>query len=444
MRKATLVLLCSCVTRERALKRGDACRAKEQWDRAIRHYTRAIELDPNSAEAYYGRGAVRAQPGDSVYRTYDAIQDLSRAIELRPDYAKAYHNRGVAHARCEQWPPALCAFTRAIELDPDCARTYVSRGRTHCLMGAWGNAVSDLTQAVTLDPGEAEAYHVRAYAYSQKHDGDADRALADALKVIELDPDSCDAYWFRGDILFDRGDRDAAMRDYARAIGLDDFFPPDVAPDRRVWIPCRVEFPDDIQEIQEKRRSDGTTKRVEARKQYRETYEEGWYAYMEAFVKTGSVHDTAFDGNVDLEDTTGPRLWSSRIEPARDKGFVDCREAIRAYYREQGTWAKSFKPLHEIALLNAGASIERNDEDRPQRVSLGGPEVTDALMDELAQCSDVQRVCLSRTSVTDDGLRHLARLKRLSSVALKGTKVTPEGVERLKTALPDCNTYLGE
>ena len=65
----------------------------EPYDQAISEYTKAIELNPNSAEAYYHRGFTYGEKGQ-----YDqAISDYNKTLEINPRYAEAYYNRGVAY-----------------------------------------------------------------------------------------------------------------------------------------------------------------------------------------------------------------------------------------------------------------------------------------------------------------------------------------------------------
>ena len=60
---------------------------------AIEDYTRAIEIDPKDAAAYFNRGGSHSKLGDNE----QAIEDYTRAIEIDPKYAAAYNNRGIAH-----------------------------------------------------------------------------------------------------------------------------------------------------------------------------------------------------------------------------------------------------------------------------------------------------------------------------------------------------------
>jgi tetratricopeptide (TPR) repeat protein len=49
-------------------------------DKALAHFERAIELDPNYGASYFSRGLVRKRQRD-----YDgAISDFTRSIELKP------------------------------------------------------------------------------------------------------------------------------------------------------------------------------------------------------------------------------------------------------------------------------------------------------------------------------------------------------------------------
>ena len=57
---------------------------------AIADWTKAIELYPQYAIAYYNRGLAKDELGD--FRS--AVSDYSKAIEINPNYAEAYNNRG--------------------------------------------------------------------------------------------------------------------------------------------------------------------------------------------------------------------------------------------------------------------------------------------------------------------------------------------------------------
>jgi tetratricopeptide (TPR) repeat protein len=65
---------------------------KDAMQGSMAEFTKAIKLDPKSAKAYAGRGALKYAMGDSK----GAILDLTKAIELNPKSVSAYSGRGSA------------------------------------------------------------------------------------------------------------------------------------------------------------------------------------------------------------------------------------------------------------------------------------------------------------------------------------------------------------
>ena len=72
-------------------QQGVAANKKGDLDEAIRCYSKAISLKPDSADLFFVRGRAYKQKDQ-----YDmAVSDLTRAIALNPRYAEAYNHRGV-------------------------------------------------------------------------------------------------------------------------------------------------------------------------------------------------------------------------------------------------------------------------------------------------------------------------------------------------------------
>src|SRR5262249_13178543 len=76
----------ACCERGWAHTGGTAYRHPTIW------FSRAVEAQPDHAEAWYGRGAAHG----NLAHYQEAIQDCSRAIELDPKYAEAWRTRGWA------------------------------------------------------------------------------------------------------------------------------------------------------------------------------------------------------------------------------------------------------------------------------------------------------------------------------------------------------------
>jgi tetratricopeptide (TPR) repeat protein len=108
-------VLCSCSPAQQQAERGKTYSQAGDPDRAIQDLTRALELKPDDAEAYYRRAGLYAAKGDWDH----AIADLSCAIELKPDNAQAYWRRGEISAGRRDWDSAVADFTRSLEIAPD-------------------------------------------------------------------------------------------------------------------------------------------------------------------------------------------------------------------------------------------------------------------------------------------------------------------------------------
>ena len=114
----------SSLTKEDYFTRGNSKIEKKDYQGAITDYTKAIELDPDYADAYINRGVVK----DDLKDYYGAITDYTKAISLDPDYASAYNNRGVSKKNLKDYYGAIADYTKAISLDPDYASAYANRG----------------------------------------------------------------------------------------------------------------------------------------------------------------------------------------------------------------------------------------------------------------------------------------------------------------------------
>ena len=89
---------------------------KEDLDRAIADFTKAIEIDPDNATVYNNRGfALRIK---SRMVMVAAVDDFTKAVEISPPYAAAYNNRGYALKELGDTYNAQKDFNEARHLDP--------------------------------------------------------------------------------------------------------------------------------------------------------------------------------------------------------------------------------------------------------------------------------------------------------------------------------------
>lgn len=97
---------------QKLYEQGVAANKKGNLDEAIRYYSRAIALKPDSADLYFVRG--RAYKQNSQLDS--AISDLTKAVALRPTHAEAYNERGITYIGKGDRQKALADFQKSCQL----------------------------------------------------------------------------------------------------------------------------------------------------------------------------------------------------------------------------------------------------------------------------------------------------------------------------------------
>ncbi len=121
--------------------------AAGQYDRALGSYSCVIEqIDPQNAGAYVRRALTYTDRQD-----YDkAIADYSKAISLNSSLPGAYNNRGIAQAALQKYDEALADFDAALKLDANYVLGYSNRAVISAVRGNYEGALVDLQKAVDL------------------------------------------------------------------------------------------------------------------------------------------------------------------------------------------------------------------------------------------------------------------------------------------------------
>lgn len=73
---------------------GNVNTDRVEHELAVDDFSRAIELDPNYAAAYFNRGVLYWRELRNLYRS---IRDMTRVLELAPHWAEALFNRAIAY-----------------------------------------------------------------------------------------------------------------------------------------------------------------------------------------------------------------------------------------------------------------------------------------------------------------------------------------------------------
>jgi tetratricopeptide (TPR) repeat protein len=201
------------------LRLGGVCYQLGQYERALAHFSRAIELVPNNFEALVNRAVINADLG----RHQPALQDLERALKLGEN-PWAYLYRGLIQEELGEERRALESYTKAIRLDSVFVEGYYRRGLLFTKIGECEKGAQDETRVLELDGAHPGAYTARGVARAAL--GESQWALNDLDRGCILAPCSRQALYSRGLVRHQLGMYQEARADFDRVIELDPAFGP--------------------------------------------------------------------------------------------------------------------------------------------------------------------------------------------------------------------------
>ena len=148
---------------------------------AVELISKAIEINPDNAAAYYNRGVALRD----LNQHQAAIDSYDRAIAIKPDFAEACFNRGNALRDLKRYQAAIDSYDRAIAIKPDYAEPWNSRGNALRDLKQYQAAIDSYDKALSLKPGYAYLYGIRLNTKMYLCDwSDTDNQIAELLEKI--------------------------------------------------------------------------------------------------------------------------------------------------------------------------------------------------------------------------------------------------------------------
>jgi Tfp pilus assembly protein PilF len=153
-----------------------------QLDKAIGHYRRALEIDPDDAAIHNNFGTVLGVQG----RVDEALVHYLAALQIRPDFAGAHYNLAVALLGRRELDAAIGHFERAVELQPKFAETHFNLGLALAQQGRLKEASLHFRNALQLQPRHAEAHYGLATVLFWQ--GKLEEAVSHYRRTLEINP----------------------------------------------------------------------------------------------------------------------------------------------------------------------------------------------------------------------------------------------------------------
>lgn len=199
------------------LKRGECLYKTSEIPGAVMDFSKAIELDPDLAEAYLERGKVTAdldlEDEDGEETVKRAFADFDKAIEINSGIPNYHYIRGKLHKRHQNYQDALKDLDKAIEINPRFADALVLRAEVYFYLHNYEKSIADSTRGINLSKKNIEGLETRGRAFDGA--GKYELAIADYTAALRLKPNDPTLYFYRASAYRDIGKTREAKIDAA-------------------------------------------------------------------------------------------------------------------------------------------------------------------------------------------------------------------------------------
>ena len=184
------------------------------FDEAIKCYDKALEINPQLAEAWLNKGISLVKFG----RFDDAIKCYDRALEINPQYAETWSNKGNSLGCLGRFDEAIKCYDKALEINPQLAEAWFNKGASlHCL-GRFDEAIKCQDKALEINPQYAAAWGVKGNSLNGL--GRFDEAIKCHDKALEINPQNAETWLNKGLSLEKLGRSDEAIKCHDKALEI--------------------------------------------------------------------------------------------------------------------------------------------------------------------------------------------------------------------------------
>ena len=198
-------------------------RTGDSIQKAEPYFQQAIDGDPTYAAAYSGLADCNSAlawhgfkaPAEALPKAYLAAR---KAVEIDPQSAEAHASLGLVLSHRWDWAGAEAEFKRALELDPQYANAHHWYGDYLSIKGRHEEAVSEARRALELDPLNLMISTWVGLRYYMARDYSA--AIKQNRESVELDPNFAAAHLLLGEDYIQAGIYGEGVNELRRAATL--------------------------------------------------------------------------------------------------------------------------------------------------------------------------------------------------------------------------------
>mgnify|MGYP001329318353 CR=1 FL=1 len=193
---------------------GACLRANGKADESLKVLNKAIELNPDYAEALINRGLIRLSQENKP----EALADLELAYRLKPHIKQIWDLVVGLKVEAQEYSDAILFLNNMIEIDPEDEKRLATLALCYQHLKDFDAAIEAYNKALAIKPNYAEAYNNMGIALGGK--GDLEAAIDSYQQALEIKPDYAEAYSNMGIALNDKGDSEAAIKSYKQALKI--------------------------------------------------------------------------------------------------------------------------------------------------------------------------------------------------------------------------------
>lgn len=153
---------------------------RDEYDKAIECYDRAIEADPDLVDAWHKKGNAlyNKEEYDEALRCYD------KASLINPNHFDSWYKKGLTYKKKNHHNLAIKSYETALQIRANSSDAWYEKGISLSHLKRYDEALRCYDNAIEFSPKHAEAWYRKGYAfYEMRRQEEARRSFNRAREI---------------------------------------------------------------------------------------------------------------------------------------------------------------------------------------------------------------------------------------------------------------------
>jgi serine/threonine protein kinase/Flp pilus assembly protein TadD len=204
---------------------GDRFLNRRQPEAALEQFENLIAIQPESAEAWRGRGDALLSLG----RDSGALGSYDKALSLQPNHLKTLNNKGKVLYKLRKYKEALDMHQQVLKISPKDAEAWSGQGLAYMGMQQYQKASDSFEKLKQIRPDDPKIWYEIGLATEQLQGPQfAKQHYKEALEsynlLLKRRPNDLIAWTDRGTVLLKLNRPQEALTSYQKALQIDEDF----------------------------------------------------------------------------------------------------------------------------------------------------------------------------------------------------------------------------